>query len=214
MLEDGQGRFDSVTPARTEGTFAWYRVVLREGRNREVRRLWQAIGSEVSRLLRIRYGPVQLPRELAAGSWQLLPPAGSRRTDRGGQPCHAHVGSGKTAGGAAAGRGRGSGRGDAPRVGGVAGRPRSSPRRRAARAVASAAGPGPAMSDPHPTRTLWRNARLLPCERPHAAAGCGGDDHRWRAPDLGRAGAGSARNPCAAYATRSMTWAVPGSRPG
>jgi 23S rRNA pseudouridine2605 synthase len=88
MLEDGQGRFDSVTPARTEGTFVWYRVVLREGRNREVRRLWQAIGSEVSRLLRIRYGSVQLPRELAAGAWQLLPPqvhaeltaAGSRAT--------------------------------------------------------------------------------------------------------------------------------------
>jgi 23S rRNA pseudouridine2605 synthase len=74
-LEDGDARFDSVTQTRIEGTHAWYRVVLREGRNREVRRLWQAAGSEVSRLLRIRYGPVQLPRELAAGSWQLLPPA-------------------------------------------------------------------------------------------------------------------------------------------
>jgi 23S rRNA pseudouridine2605 synthase len=74
-LEDGDARFDSVTQTRIEGTHAWYRVVLREGRNREVRRLWQATGSEVSRLLRIRYGPVQLPRELAAGSWQLLPPA-------------------------------------------------------------------------------------------------------------------------------------------
>jgi 23S rRNA pseudouridine2605 synthase len=72
QLEDGRAQFDSVTPARTEGTFAWYRVVLREGRNREVRRLWQTIGSDVSRLLRIRYGPVQLPREMAAGSWQLL----------------------------------------------------------------------------------------------------------------------------------------------
>jgi 23S rRNA pseudouridine2605 synthase len=73
-LEDGRARFDSVIPARTEGMFAWYRVVLREGRNREVRRLWQAVGSEVSRLLRIRYGPVPLPRDLAAGSWQLLSP--------------------------------------------------------------------------------------------------------------------------------------------
>ena len=74
-LEDGDARFDSIAQTRIEGTHAWYRVVLREGRNREVRRLWQAVGSEVSRLLRIRYGPVQLPRELAAGSWQLLPPA-------------------------------------------------------------------------------------------------------------------------------------------
>jgi len=74
-LADGDARFDSVTQARIEGTHAWYRVILREGRNREVRRLWQAIGSDVSRLLRIRYGPVPLPRELGAGAWQLLPPA-------------------------------------------------------------------------------------------------------------------------------------------
>ncbi|HEY6456909.1 MAG TPA: pseudouridine synthase [Steroidobacteraceae bacterium] len=73
-LEDGDARFDSLSQTRIEGTHAWYRVVLREGRNREVRRLWQAAGSEVSRLLRIRYGPVQLPRDLAAGSWQLLAP--------------------------------------------------------------------------------------------------------------------------------------------
>jgi len=72
MLEDGEGNFDSVVQTRIEGTHAWYRVVLREGRNREVRRLWQAIGSDVSRLVRIRYGSVQLPRELAAGSWQWL----------------------------------------------------------------------------------------------------------------------------------------------
>jgi 23S rRNA pseudouridine2605 synthase len=71
-LEDGAANFDSVVQTRIEGTHAWYRVVLREGRNREVRRLWQAIGSDVSRLVRIRYGSVQLPRELAAGSWQLL----------------------------------------------------------------------------------------------------------------------------------------------
>ncbi|MEJ0006298.1 MAG: pseudouridine synthase [Steroidobacteraceae bacterium] len=74
-LEDGDARFDNIAQTRIEGPHAWYRVVLREGRNREVRRLWQAVGSEVSRLLRIRYGPVQLPRDLAAGSWQLLAPA-------------------------------------------------------------------------------------------------------------------------------------------
>ena len=72
MLEDGVAGFDSISQTRIEGTHAWHRAVLREGRNREVRRLWQAVGSEISRLLRIRYGPVQLPREMAAGSWQLL----------------------------------------------------------------------------------------------------------------------------------------------
>ncbi len=75
-LADGEARFDSVTQARIEGSHAWYRVVLREGRNREVRRLWQAIGSDVSRLQRVRYGPVQLPAELGAGSSQLLEAAG------------------------------------------------------------------------------------------------------------------------------------------
>jgi 23S rRNA pseudouridine2605 synthase len=92
MLEDGVASFDSVSQSRIEGTHAWYRVVLREGRNREVRRLWQAVGSDVSRLLRIRYGPVQLPRELAAGHWQQLDPAlhaqltlaGSKATRMGG----------------------------------------------------------------------------------------------------------------------------------
>jgi 23S rRNA pseudouridine2605 synthase len=74
-LADGEAAFDSIAQVRIEGTHAWYRVVLREGRNREVRRLWQGVGSDVSRLLRIRYGPVQLPRELAAGGWQLLDPA-------------------------------------------------------------------------------------------------------------------------------------------
>ncbi len=74
-LEDGDARFDSIEQTRIEGSHAWYRVVLREGRNREVRRLWQAVDSEISRLLRIRYGPVQLPRDLAGGQWQLLPPA-------------------------------------------------------------------------------------------------------------------------------------------
>ncbi len=75
MLEDGEAHFGSVEHTRTEGPHAWYRVTLREGRNREVRRLWQAVGSEINRLLRIRYGPVQLPRALIAGHWELLPPA-------------------------------------------------------------------------------------------------------------------------------------------
>ena len=54
------------------GTNRWYRVVLKEGRNREVRRLFEAVGARVNRLVRLRYGPVELPADLAPGSWREL----------------------------------------------------------------------------------------------------------------------------------------------
>ena len=74
-LEDGPAAFDRVVEepsAQGEAHNASYRLVLHEGRNREVRRMWQAVGYEVSRLLRIRYGPIELPRDLRAGQWRLL----------------------------------------------------------------------------------------------------------------------------------------------
>lgn len=72
-LEDGPARFLSIEDAGGEGANHWYRVVLREGRKREVRRLWESQQVTVSRLIRIRFGPVELEKSLRLGSWQELP---------------------------------------------------------------------------------------------------------------------------------------------
>ena len=69
MLEDGMARFTDITDAGGEGINHWFYVVLMEGRNREVRRLWESQGLTVSRLKRVRYGEVFIPSRVKQGQW-------------------------------------------------------------------------------------------------------------------------------------------------
>jgi len=71
-LEDGMAKFLKVTPRPGEGINRWYNVLLTEGRNREVRRLWQSQGVDVSRLIRVRYGTLALNPKLPQGGWEEL----------------------------------------------------------------------------------------------------------------------------------------------
>jgi 23S rRNA pseudouridine2605 synthase len=74
MLEDGLAKFNSIEFMGGTGLNQWYRVTLKEGRNREVRRLWESQGCTINRLMRTRYGSISLPRELSQGAWEYLKP--------------------------------------------------------------------------------------------------------------------------------------------
>ncbi|STX51518.1 ribosomal large subunit pseudouridine synthase B [Legionella busanensis] len=71
-LDDGFAQFKQIEFRGGEGSNTWYHVTLTEGRNREVRRLWMSQGVEVSRLIRIRYGNIIMPRFLSRGSYHEL----------------------------------------------------------------------------------------------------------------------------------------------
>lgn len=72
QLDDGVASFGSIEDGGGEGSNCWYRVTISEGRNREVRRMLEAVGHAVSRLIRIRYGAMVLPRGLKRGAWLEL----------------------------------------------------------------------------------------------------------------------------------------------
>ncbi|MES2952059.1 MAG: pseudouridine synthase [Pseudomonadota bacterium] len=77
-LDDGMAQFGSIEDGGGEGSNCWYRVTISEGRNREVRRMLEAVGHAVSRLIRIRYGAMVLPRGLKRGAWMELDEADIR----------------------------------------------------------------------------------------------------------------------------------------
>ena len=140
-LDDGVAQFGSIEDGGGEGSNCWYRVTISEGRNREVRRMLEAVGHAVSRLIRIRYGAMVLPRGLKRGAWlelddrdiaALVQAAGGDRRPGQGERAGNDGNNGNNAGGPGngqreggregAGRGsrnrrRGGARGDGPRPG-------------------------------------------------------------------------------------------------
>jgi len=75
QLEDGEASFKGIRPLDRhdeESINRWFKVIIAEGRNREVRRLWESQGVQVSRLIRTKYGEIELPKGLPRGGWQEL----------------------------------------------------------------------------------------------------------------------------------------------
>jgi len=84
-LDDGMAQFGAIEDGGGEGSNCWYRVTISEGRNREVRRMLESVGHAVSRLIRIRYGSMVLPRGLKRGAWVELDDADIRLLTRAAQ---------------------------------------------------------------------------------------------------------------------------------
>ncbi len=124
-LEDGIAQFGSIEDGGGEGSNCWYRVTISEGRNREVRRMLEAVGHAVSRLIRIRYGAMALPRGLKRGAWMELDDGDIRALAQaaGGARAPSARGEAGAPGGDFAGPG-GRSNGPAPRRGGRTGGPR------------------------------------------------------------------------------------------
>ena len=75
MLEDGLAKVERIYGQGGEGANRWYNVVIKEGRNREVRRIFESLGLTVSRLVRVGFGPIGLPNRLKRGQFYEMNPA-------------------------------------------------------------------------------------------------------------------------------------------
>ena len=73
VLKDGLAQFQSIYRLGGQGRNTWYRVTLSEGKNREIHRIFEVLNLQVSRLIRVSYGNIQLPRYLSSGEWEELP---------------------------------------------------------------------------------------------------------------------------------------------
>ncbi len=152
QIEGQKAAFKSIEDGGGEGLNRWYRVIITEGRNREVRKLFDAVGLTVSRLIRIRYGTVVLPRGLKRGVWVELDEADVRVIRRlAGGP---DVRGPRPERGEGRNEGRGEGR--AEDRGGERGNKRGDKRR----ADGRQAGVGPRPSRPEPSRAPERQAEM------------------------------------------------------
>ncbi|MBA0922228.1 MAG: pseudouridine synthase [Nitrosospira sp.] len=79
QLKDGLVKFDHLSDQGGEGSNHWYRAILKEGKNREIRRIFETMGLLVSRLMRVRFGPINLPPRLKRGQWMEMDEAEIRR---------------------------------------------------------------------------------------------------------------------------------------
>ncbi len=123
-LDDGIAQFGSIEDGGGEGSNCWYRVTISEGRNREVRRMLEAVGHAVSRLIRIRYGAMVLPRGLKRGGWMELDEADIRSLVHAAGGGRASVEGAREDGAPRGNPGRGGPQGNGQRRGGRTGGPR------------------------------------------------------------------------------------------